>query len=77
MRKLTEIEMKRINGGADYCVSEETCSGIHKTLKKRHDVLIKGTGTSQAEAKAAYNSKLKSHTTSTYYRDYHHSAQPK
>lgn len=77
MRKLTETEMKKINGGSEYYVCEETCSGIHRTYKKRHDVLIKGTGATRAAARTSYNNLLESHKRSYTYRDYHHSAQPK
>lgn len=64
MRKLATEEMEKISGGAEYYVSEETCSGTHRTLKKRHDVLIKGTGSTQAATRAAYNSNLSAHKNS-------------
>jgi len=78
MKKLTNSEMKRVNGGAvvleDRCY--DTCSGIHKSLHKRHDVLIEGTGATRRAAKIAYNDKLERHKTSLTYRDYNHSARP-
>ncbi len=78
MRKLTSNEMKRVNGGAVVLETRcyDTCSGIHRSLHKRHDVLIEGTGTSKLAAKKAYNDKLERHKTSVSYRDYHHSAKP-
>lgn len=78
MKKLTNMEMKKINGGAVILETScrDTCSGIHKSLHKRHDVLIEGLGANEREAIIAYNDKLSKHKTSVTYRDYHHSANP-
>lgn len=77
MKKLTKHEMKVINGGAQYYVVEETCSGIHKNLKKRHDTLITGKDPDKIQAIIKYNTLLDNHKNSTYYRDYNHNQNRK
>ncbi len=73
MKRLSEKEMKRINGG----IKTDTvlCTGFDENGRDWHSVPITGNGTTYRDAVIDFNRRLKEHKTNLYYQKFSHSAK--
>lgn len=74
MRKISENEMRRVNGGAYNYRSD--CTGWNFDYRNYHSIPIKGSHTtSQTIAAERHNAALKEHKENEYFKNFYHSAK--
>lgn len=74
MRKISENEMRRVNGGAAHIITA-TCEGFDRNGHQWHSVIIEGKGDDYTAAAIRFNKKLDEHKANIYYSQFTHSAK--
>lgn len=75
MKKLSEKEMRSVNGGAWY-TTQATCEGFDNNVHNWHSVIITGKGSTDKLMKKDFNKNLAEHTSKPYYQNFSHSVKP-
>ncbi len=74
MRKISEKEMRSVNGGAYNYRSD--CTGWNFDYRNYHSIPIKGyDARDQRVAAEEHNKELRKHKSNEYFKNFYHSAQ--